>query len=89
MTKTKAKPKRNIVLPVVCVSGSIGGELHSFAVEENDTITSIFAKANISITDTTEVLARQTGDTVDPNSKPVPNYIYYVSQKFKSQRGLV
>lgn len=72
-------------MPVVSVGASIGGELHTYAVEDGDTIGDIFEKANITLSRTTEIIERQTGDSVSADDKPVANHIYYISEKFKSQ----
>lgn len=85
---TKKKPSRTTsVSQTVSVGGSIGGELHTFAFDEDETIADVFEKANISLSSTTEIIERSSGDTVSKNEKPVAGRIYYVSEKYKSQRN--
>lgn len=79
------KTKKVVNNAMVSVGGSIGGELHTFAIESNETLRDVFAKASINLSASSEIIERQTGDIVSPDSKPVANHIYYVSEKYKSQ----
>ena len=84
-TKKKSTPKRVMAVPIVKIGASIGGELKEFAVEPNDTIARIFEKARISVGNGVEVLCRQTAEVVALDSTPLDGYVYYASQKLKSQ----
>jgi hypothetical protein len=85
MTKKKTKTREVVaIVPTIQVAGSIGGELKTLVVEVNDTIRTIFEKAGFSVTDGTEVICRQTADSVSLDQKPINQYIYYLSKKFKS-----
>jgi hypothetical protein len=85
MAKKKTKTREVVaIVPTIQVAGSIGGELKSLMVEPNDTIRSIMEKAGFSVTDGTEVICRQTAESVSLDQKPINQYIYYLSQKYKS-----